>query len=109
MNTQFKKGVLELCALTVLLNGDRYGYELADMLGKKMSISEGSVYPMLKRLQSDGYFDSYLKESPNGPARKYYRITDKGRKILVKSREEWESYTTAVKKVIKPQTSPVTA
>ena len=96
MNTQFKKGVLELCALTVLLNGDRYGYELADMLGKKMSISEGSVYPMLKRLQSDGYFDSYLKESPNGPARKYYRITLKGRDRQKHLQDQWNKFASQV-------------
>lgn len=96
MNTQFKKGVLELCALTVLLNGDRYGYELADMLGKKMSISEGSVYPMLKRLQNDGYFDSYLKESPNGPARKYYRITIKGRDRQKLLQEQWNEFANQV-------------
>ena len=96
MNTQFKKGVLELCALTVLQNGDRYGYELADMLGKKMSISEGSVYPMLKRLQSDGYFDSYLKESPNGPARKYYRITLKGRDRQKLLQDQWSEFSNQV-------------
>lgn len=96
MNTQFKKGVLELCALTVLMNGDRYGYELADMLGRKMSISEGSVYPMLKRLQNEGYFDSYLKESPNGPARKYYRITVKGRDRQKLLQDQWEEFATRV-------------
>ena len=96
MNTQFKKGVLELCALTVLLKEDRYGYELADMLGKKMSISEGSVYPMLKRLQSDGYFDSYLKESPNGPARKYYRITLKGQERQKLLQDQWSEFASQV-------------
>ena len=96
MNTQFKKGVLELCALTVLLKEARYGYELADMLGKKMSISEGSVYPMLKRLQSDGYFDSYLKESPNGPARKYYRITLKGRDRQKLLQALWSEFSNQV-------------
>ena len=96
MNTQFKKGVLELCALTVLLKEDRYGYELADMLGKKMSISEGSVYPMLKRLQSDGYFDSYLKESPNGPARKYFRITLKGRERQKVLQDQWSDFSNQV-------------
>lgn len=96
MNTQFKKGVLELCALTVLLKEDRYGYELADMLGKKMSISEGSVYPMLKRLQSDGYFDSYLKESPSGPARKYYRITLKGRDRQKLLQDQWSEFASQV-------------
>ena len=89
MNTQFKKGVLELCALTTLIGGDKYGYELADLLGQKMDISEGSVYPMLKRLQNDGYFESYLMESPNGPARKYYRITQKGRDHQLQLQTQW--------------------
>lgn len=96
MNTQFKKGVLELCALTVLLGGDRYGYELADLLGKSMEISEGSVYPMLKRLQSDGYFESYLMESPNGPARKYYRITLKGRQRQKALYNQWAEFLNQV-------------
>lgn len=96
MNTQFKKGVLELCALTVLLGGDRYGYELADLLGKSMGISEGSVYPMLKRLQSDGYFESYLMESPNGPARKYYRITLKGRQRQSALYGQWTEFLSQV-------------
>lgn len=96
MNTQFKKGILELCALTILLSGDRYGYELADLLGKRMSVAEGSIYPMLKRLQSDGYFDSYLKESPNGPARKYYRITNKGKERQMLLREQWCEFTNQV-------------
>ena len=96
MNTQFKKGVLELCALTALLGGDRYGYELADLLGKSMGIAEGSVYPMLKRLQSDGYFESYLMESPNGPARKYYRITLKGRQRQKALYSQWAEFLNQV-------------
>ncbi len=96
MNTQFKKGVLELCALTVLMNGDRYGYELSSMLGEKMAISEGSVYPMLKRLQNEGFFESYLKESPNGPARKYYRITLKGRERQKLLQDQWNEFENQV-------------
>ena len=96
MNTQFKKGVLELCALTLLLKEDRYGYELADMLGKQMTVSEGSVYPMLKRLQTDGYFETYLKESPNGPARKYYRITSSGRYRQAVLLKQWIEFTNQV-------------
>ncbi|MGN0539200.1 MAG: PadR family transcriptional regulator [Candidatus Fimenecus sp.] len=96
MNTQFKKGVLELCALTRLTKGDCYGYELADMLGKEMNVAEGTVYPMLRRLQNEGYFDSYLKESPNGPARKYYRITLKGRERQELLMEEWKTFSNQV-------------
>lgn len=96
MNTQFKKGVLELCALTLLLEEDKYGYELADMLGKKMTVSGGSVYPMLKRLQTDGYFETYLKESPNGPARKYYRITISGKQRQAMLLKQWTEFTNQV-------------
>lgn len=96
MNAQFKKGVLELCSLTLLKSGDRYGYELADMLGQKMNVSEGTVYPMLKRLLNDGYFESYLKESPSGPARKYYRITLKGRERQEQLQYEWTVFSDQV-------------
>ena len=96
MNTQFKKGVLELCALTLLLGGDRYGYELADMLGKRLAVSEGAVYPLLKRLLSDGFFEAYLRESPSGPARKYYRITLKGRDRQKQLLEQWNEFAREV-------------
>jgi PadR family transcriptional regulator PadR len=96
LNTQFKKGVLELCALTTLIGGDKYGYELADLLGQKMDISEGSVYPMLKRLQSEGYFETYLRESPTGPARKYYRITISGKQRQAMLLKQWTEFTNQV-------------
>ena len=53
MNTQFKKGVLELCVLSLLKNGDKYGYELADTVGKQIDVSEGTIYPLLKRLRAE--------------------------------------------------------
>ena len=56
MNTQFKKGVLELCVLSLLKHGDKYGYELADTVGKQIDVSEGTIYPLLKRLRAEGYF-----------------------------------------------------
>lgn len=46
MNTQFKKGVLELCVLSLLKHGDKYGYELADTVGKQIDVSEGTIYPL---------------------------------------------------------------
>lgn len=77
MNTQFKKGVLELCVLSLLKRGDKYGYELADTVGKQIDVSEGTIYPLLKRLRAEGYFEVYLRESTSGPARKYYRLTQR--------------------------------
>lgn len=78
MNPQFKKGVLELCVLSLLRQGDKYGYELTETISKQMSIAAGTLYLVLKRLNDEGYFETYLVESEAGPARKYYRLTDKG-------------------------------
>lgn len=96
MNTQFKKGVLELCVLSLLKQGDKYGYELADTVGKQIDISEGTIYPLLKRLRAEGYFEVYLKESNSGPARKYYKLTPKGRDTQMLLEDEWNSFTKSV-------------
>lgn len=101
MNPQFKKGVLNLCVLALVEQGDRYGYELVQAISAKVSISEGAVYPLLRRLTSDGYFTTYLKESAEGPPRKYYTITDQGQMHLEALRNEWELFTTGVNELIK--------
>ncbi len=81
MNIQFKKGVLELCVLVVLCRKDYYGYELVQAISKNIDIAEGTVYPLLRRLTKEGYFKTYIQESADGPARKYYQITDKGQGV----------------------------
>jgi len=96
MNIQFKKGVLELCALTLLAKKDRYGYELVNEISRNISISEGTIYPLLRRLKNDGYVTTYLEESKEGAARKYYKLTDTGKKMEKELREEWLTF---VKKV----------
>ena len=79
MNVQFKKGVLNLCVLVLLDKQDRYGYELVQKISNQISISEGSVYPLLRRLTKEGYFTTYLQESTEGTPSKYYKLTDSGR------------------------------
>lgn len=86
---QFKKGVLELCVLYLLQNRDRYGYELTQKVDKYISLTEGALYPILRRLVKEGYCETYLKESSNGPARKYYKITSEGREYLTDLESEW--------------------
>ncbi|MBN1383850.1 MAG: PadR family transcriptional regulator, partial [Elusimicrobia bacterium] len=81
MNIQFKKGVLELCALALLAKKNRYGYELVNEISKNISISEGTIYPLLRRLKNDGYVTTYLEESSEGAARKYYQLTEAGKKM----------------------------
>ncbi|AWE09013.1 PadR family transcriptional regulator [Lysinibacillus sp. 2017] len=100
MNPQFKKGVLNLCVLALLEKKDMYGYELVQTISTQIEISEGSVYPLLRRLTKDGFFTTYLKESTEGPPRKYYQITTQGIEELNSLKAEWESFNTGVNTLI---------
>ncbi len=100
MNVQFKKGILEICVLVLLDKQDRYGYELVQKISDKIEISEGSMYPLLRRLTKEGYFTTYLQESSSGPPRKYYKLTDSGRKYLYEMLEEWKEFSNAVNQLI---------
>ncbi|WP_404452555.1 PadR family transcriptional regulator [Virgibacillus necropolis] len=101
MDVQFKKGVLKLCVLVLLDKKDRYGYELVQKISNQIEISEGSVYPLLRRLTKEEYFTTYLKESKEGPSRKYYRLTDKGRIYLQELMQEWKVFSNGVNQLIK--------
>lgn len=96
MNTQFKKGALELCVLSQLVQGDKYGYELTERISVEMSIAGGTLYPILRKLKEDDYVTTYLVESESGPARKYYRLTEKGKQYQKVLRQEWEDFIQAV-------------
>lgn len=89
MNSQFKKGILELCVLSLLSTKDYYGYELISKISERIYISDGTIYPILRKLSKEGFFTTYLRESQEGPPRKYYKITELGiqRKELLK--REW--------------------
>jgi len=101
VNVQFKKGVLELCVLVLLDKQDRYGYELVHKISNQIEISEGSVYPLLRRLTKEEYFTTYLQESSEGPSRKYYRLTDKGREYLHELIDDWDKFSNGVNQLIK--------
>ena len=105
MNIQFKKGVLELCVLMVLCRRDCYGYELVQMISKNIESAEGTIYPLLRRLTQEEYSSTYIQESNEGPARKYYRITDKGRKHLKLHLAEWNHFISGVNAVINGEES----
>lgn len=103
VNVQFKKGVLELCVLVLTSQKDRYGYELVEEISKKFEISEGTIYPLVRRLTKDGLFSTYLMESTEGPPRKYYKITEKGiemKEILV---DEWKQFTKGVNEMLEEE------
>lgn len=101
MNPQFKKGVLNLCVLALVAEQDRYGYELVQAISAKVAISEGAVYPLLRRLTTEGYFTTYLTESGEGPPRKYYQITEHGKIHLAELRTEWDVFTNGVNDLIR--------
>jgi len=100
MNTQFKKGVLDLCVLAQLKEDDRYGYELTETLSKELEVGAGTLYLILKRLKEENYVDTYLVESSGGPARKYYHITEKGNNFLKRQSSEWFAFVERVKKLL---------
>ena len=72
MKTQLKKGVIELLVLALLTQKDQYGYEIVETISRYIEMSEGSIYPLLKRLQKEEFVDTYWKESTSGPPRKYF-------------------------------------
>lgn len=76
MNPQYKKGVLELCVLSLLRKQDRYGYEISDYLSRHIDIADGTVYPLLRKMKADGLVTTYLQEESGGPPRKYYKLAD---------------------------------
>lgn len=89
MNIQYKKGVLELCVLSMLYRRDCYGYDVSEQITKRIDISEGTVYPILRKLKGDGFVTTYLSEASGGPARKYYKLTELGRQEYLSAKLEW--------------------
>ncbi|MFC4617620.1 PadR family transcriptional regulator [Camelliibacillus cellulosilyticus] len=100
MNVQFKKGVLTLCVLVLAARKDRYGYELVKAISDKFVISEGTVYPLLRRLTKEEFVSTYIAESQEGPARKYYKLTEKGRLYLKEQLSEWRAFSDGVNRII---------
>ena len=96
MNTQFRKGVLEICVLTLISKKDMYGFEIVLNISKVIEVNEGTIYPILRRLTKVGYFDTYILESNEGPARKYYKITKEGIENLNRLKSEWNEFVNAV-------------
>lgn len=101
MNAQFKKGVLELCVLAVLMRKECYGFELVSRVSKSIAMSEGTIYPLLKRLRDDGLLNTYLTESTEGPPRKYYKLTREGVEHYDKLFSEWEEFVGGVERILK--------
>jgi PadR family transcriptional regulator, regulatory protein PadR len=96
--SQMLKGVLEGCLLAIIGRGETYGYEMVEKLGEYglTMVSEGSIYPVLLRMQKEGLVMTVMRPSPNGPKRKYYRLTQAGEEELGAFRERWTVMAGAV-------------
>lgn len=97
-NSQMLKGLLEGCILKIIATRETYGYELVEALNKGgfHHITEGSVYPILLRLEKKGIIHSKKKTSPHGPKRKYYYLTDLGFEELDDFLEGWQQVKSTV-------------
>jgi PadR family transcriptional regulator PadR len=97
-SSQLRRGVLEFCILQVLRRSASYGYEIVTTLGTlgPLAAGENTVYPLLRRLKADDLLETFMKESPSGPPRQYYRLTAFGRKRLIALQKEWEAMAAAV-------------
>jgi Predicted transcriptional regulators len=81
MDTQMKKGMLEICVLVVLKQNDSYGYQIIKDIAGYVELSESTLYPILKRLEVGRCLQTYSSEH-NGRLRKYYQITEQGREKI---------------------------
>jgi PadR family transcriptional regulator PadR len=101
-SSQLLHGVLDMCLLSLIDEEASYGYEMVNKLRERGLdlASEGSIYPLLSRLQKQGMIEGYLVQSSSGPARKYYRMSDEGRETLKLWREEWHQFSASVDGVL---------
>lgn len=101
-STQLLHGVLDMCLLAVIQEDPSYGYEMVRKLrGRGLELAgDGSIYPLLSRLQKQGMIEGYLVQSSEGPARKYYRMSKRGTAALEQWRQDWEQFRASVDTVL---------
>lgn len=100
MNKELKRGTLEMVLLRLLAEKDRYGYELTAELAARsdgeFELKEGTLYPVLYRLEGARYVEPYWATQDRGVPRKYYRITDSGRGELAIQKQEWQAFVSVM-------------
>lgn len=103
-NKELKRGTLEMILLRLISERQMYGYELASTLEKRggslFRIKEGTLYPILYRLENAGYIESRWETLERGVPRKYYQLTKTGTKYLGGRMAEWKEFTTAISKLM---------
>ncbi len=101
-DTQLMKGILEGCVLSVIARGETYGYEILTEMERVGfdDLGEGTLYPVLTRLDKNGYISCRKAKSPLGPIRKYYTITDTGRERLEGFKLSYSRITDSTNRVL---------
>ncbi|HLA46633.1 MAG TPA: PadR family transcriptional regulator [Thermoplasmata archaeon] len=101
---ELKKGSVQLCLLALLAKEQKYGFQIIRELRERsdgfFDLKEGTLYPALRRLEERGFVESRWVEPESGNPRKYYRITEKGRRALGEGRELWERLTASARRVL---------
>ena len=102
--SQLLRGVLDLCLLAVMEEGPAYGYEMTKRLRARglSTVGEGSIYPLLGRLEREGLVETYRSASNGGPPRKYYRPSREGRRALAAGVSDWRAARDALDAVLGP-------
>lgn len=100
-SSQLKKGLLDLCVLGLLRYQDYYGYNLIGKIAEFIDITEGTVYPILKRLRDNDLVSTYLEKSTDGAPRKYYKITEKGLAEYEALYKEWREFRASIDNMLK--------
>lgn len=105
INKELIKGSTVILILSLLENNSMYGYEMIKEIEKKSNgvfmFKEGTLYPILHTLESDGMVESFWSDGEGNRKRKYYKITDKGKRNLKEKREEWNIFRSAVDQVLR--------
>lgn len=101
MSTQLKKGVLEMVVLSKIAEKDRYGYDIYQEINHNMAISESTIYPILRKLTKDRLCETYLRESSEGPPRKYFRVSRRGEERLTDLKRDWKKFERVVNLMIR--------
>jgi PadR family transcriptional regulator PadR len=96
MNSQFKKGIIEMCVMAVIARRDMYGFEVIEEVAKEIDVNENTIYPILRRLTAAGYFETYMEPTGIGAPRKYYRITETGKRKTREYADEWSRFLAGV-------------
>lgn len=103
MDRELKRGTLEMLLLTMLQERDMYGYEIVTELQRRsadLAMKDGTLYPVLYRLEGAGHVESQWQAEGRGVPRKYYRVTDEGRAHVAQLVQEWRAFVSAIEAVL---------